>query len=214
MRVATLQVRWKQVQIRPPKHRSAEKSPVLTVWAVWAIETTPPAETDPIEWMLLSTKPIQSAEEAVERLEWYACRWGIEVWHKILKSGCRIESRQLDHADRLRCLLTLFSVVAWRILFATMLARALPDLVCTIFFEEDEWQALFCAVHHTTILPQTTPTLREAIRMVGQLGGFLGRKQDGEPGVTTLWKGFQRLPDLLLMYKLFRSPGDQYVGKD
>jgi hypothetical protein len=214
VRLATLQVRWKKVHMRPPQHRSAEKLPILTVWVVWAVEANPPADTDPIEWMLLSTKPVLSNQDAVERLDWYACRWGIEVWHKILKSGCRIEARQLDHADRLKRLLTLFSVVAWRILYATMLARAVPDLTCTVFFEEEEWQALYCAVHRTTLLPEKTPALREAVRMVAQLGGFLGRKQDGEPGVSALWKGFQRLPDFLLMYRLFHSPGDQDVGKD
>lgn len=213
-RLATIQLRWKKVRLRPPRHRAAEKLPILTLWAVWASELTPPAEGDPIAWMLLSTKPIQSTNEAIERLDWYACRWGIEVWHKILKSGCRIEARQLDQAERLKRLLTLFSIVAWRILFATMLSRALPDIACTAFFEEDEWQALFCAVHRTSVLPENPPTLREAVRMVAQLGGFLGRKQDGEPGVTVLWNGFQRLPDLLLMYRLLRPAGGLNVGKD
>jgi hypothetical protein len=212
-RGATIQLRWKKVRVRPPKHRKAEKLPILTLWAVWAIELAPPPDTDPIEWMLLCTKPIQSSAEAIERLDWYACRWGIEVWHKILKSGCRIESRQLDHADRLKRLLTLFSIVAWRILFATMLSRALPDIPCTAFFENVEWQALYCAVYHTNRVPETAPSLRDAVRMVAQLGGFLGRKQDGEPGVTTLWKGFQRLPDFLLMYRLLRPPAVQNVGK-
>ena len=213
-RLATLQLRWKQVQVRPPKHRKTEHLPLLSLWAVWAVEPAPPPDTQPIEWMLLNTKPIQSTPEALERLDWYACRWGIEVWHKILKSGCRIEARQLDHADRLKRLLTLFSIVAWRILYATMLSRALPDIPCTAFFEADEWQALYCAVHRTSIVPDQVPSLREAVRMVARLGGFLGRKQDGEPGVTTLWKGFQRLPDLLLMYRLLRPSPDQNVGKD
>lgn len=213
-RLAKVQLRWKKVQVRPPKHRKTEKLPILTLWAVWAVELAPPPDIDPIEWMLLNTKPIQSTAEALERLDWYACRWGIEVWHKIIKSGCRIEARQLDHADRLKRLLTLFSIVAWRILFATMLSRALPDIACTAFFEEDEWQALYCAVHRTSLLPDKKPSLREAVRMLAQLGGFLGRKRDGEPGVTTLWKGFQRLPDLLLMYRLLRPSGDRNVGKD
>lgn len=205
-RLVSLEIRWKQVYLHPPRYRSAEKLPDVPVWVVWAVETNPPEGVEKIEWMLLNTREIHSTNEALELLDWYACRWGIEVWHKILKSGCQIEARQLGNADRLKRLLAVFSVVAWRILYATMLGRALPDASCTILFEEAEWQALYCAVHQTAILPDKLPGLQEAIRMVGSLGGFLGRKQDGEPGVTVLWKGFQRLSDLILMYKIFRPP--------
>jgi hypothetical protein len=206
VRVAELEIRWKKVHLRPPKSRQGEKLPLVTVWAVWAVETAPPAGVEKIEWLLLTTLEVHSTEAALQRLDWYACRWGIEIWHKILKSGCRIEARQLESAERLKRLLALFSVVAWRILYATMLARALPEAACTIFFEDGEWQALYCAVHNTAIVPQEPPTLREAVWMVARLGGFLGRTQDGEPGVTVLWKGFQRLPDLTLMYKILRPP--------
>lgn len=209
-RIATVEVRWQQVILRPPSKRKSENLPSMAVWVVWAVETTAPEGVAKIEWMLLNTLQVCSTAEALERLNWYACRWGIEVWHKILKSGCQIESRQLESAERLKRLLTLFSVVAWRILYAAMLARALPEAPCTIFFEDGEWQALYCTAHNTPIVPQQPPTLQEAIRLVARLGGFIGRKQDGQPGVTVLWKGFQRLPDLTLMYKLLRpSEGAQ-----
>lgn len=203
-RVAQIEIRWQEIALCPPRKRKTERLPIISVWAVWAQEIDAPDGVETIEWMLLTTRAVQSTEEALERLAWYACRWGIEVWHKILKSGCQIEARQLESAERLKRLLTLFSVVAWRILYAAMLARALPDVACTIFFEDGEWQALFCAAHNTPMVPPEPPTLQEAIRLVARLGGFLGRKQDGEPGVTVLWKGFQRLPDLTLMYKLLR----------
>jgi hypothetical protein len=209
-RTATVEVRWKQITLRPPRKRKSENLPTLPVWAVWAVEMAAPEGVEKIEWMLLTTLAVQSTTAALEGLNWYACRWGIEVWHKILKSGCQIEARQLESAERLKRLLTLFSVVAWRILYAAMLARVLPEASCTIFFEDGEWQALYCAAHNTPIVPQQPPTLQEAVRLVARLGGFLGRKQDGEPGVTVLWKGFQRLPDLTLMYKLLRpSEGAQ-----
>lgn len=205
-RQAALEIRWKKLLLRPPKSRQGEHLPLVPVWAVWAVETDPPEGVEKIEWMLLSSLKIHSTEEALERLEWYACRWGIEVWHKILKSGCRIEARQLESAERLKRLLTVLSVVAWRIMYATLLARALPDAACTILLEEGEWQALYCAVNHTARVPAQPPSLQEAIRMVARLGGFLGRKQDGAPGVTVLWKGFQRLSDLTFMYRILRSP--------
>ena len=206
-RVAEVEVRWKQVTLRPPKKRKSENLPTVPIWAVWAVEIGAPQGVNKIEWMLLTTVRIQSTADALQCLDWYACRWGIEVWHKILKSGCQIEARQLEDAERLKRLLTLFSVVAWRIFYATMLARMLPDSPCTIFFEDGEWQALYCAAHNTAVPPQHPPTLQEAVRMVARLGGFLGRTQDGQPGVTVLWKGFQRLPDLTLMYRLLRPFG-------
>ena len=205
-RIAQIEVRWKQVDLRPPNRPVGQKLPVVKVWAIWANEPVPPEGVEAVEWMLLTTVAVTSTEEALERLEWYSCRWGIEIWHKILKSGCRIEARQLDDLEKLKRLLVLFSVVAWRILYSAMLARILPDTLCTIFFEPEEWQAAYCILHNTTILPQEEPTLREAVRMVAQLGGFLDRKGDGEPGVTVLWKGFQRLYDLTQMYKLLRPP--------
>ena len=205
-RTAQIEVRWKQVVLRPPNRPAGQKLPEIRLYAVWAVEPNPPEGVEAVEWMLLTTVAVTSTEEALERLEWYACRWGIEVWHKILKSGCKIEARQLDDLEKLKRLLILFSVVAWRILYSAMLARYMPDALCTIFFEPEEWQAAYCILHNTTILPPDVPNLREAVRMVARLGGFLDRKGDCEPGVTVLWKGFQRLSDLTLMYKLLRLP--------
>ena len=217
-RTATVQVRWQQLTLRPPKDRAKEHLPNITVWAVWALETDPPAGVEAVEWLLLTTLPIRSTDDALERLAWYAARWGIEVWHKVLKSGCRIEDRQLERADRLMRCLALYSVIAWRILYATMLARAVPDVPCTIVLDAAEWQALYCRIHRVAIPPATPPTLRQAVRWIGQLGGFQGRKHDGEPGVTVMWKGFQHLVDIAAMYQIMRpappSPARQIQNKD
>jgi hypothetical protein len=201
-RSARLSVRWREVTLHPPKSRSKEKLGSVRVWAVWAVEERPPAGMKAVEWLLLTTVPVTSSEEALERLEWYACRWGIEVWHKVLKSGCRIEERQLESAERLTRCLTLYSVIAWRLLYATLLARAAPEVACTVLLEEEEWQALYCAIHEVAVAPAKVPSLRQAVRWLAQLGGFLGRKGDGEPGVEVLWKGFQRLVDLTHMYHI------------
>jgi hypothetical protein len=205
-REATLMIRWKQVTLRPPNSRAKEKLPTISLWAVWAVESNPPAGVEAVEWLLLTTLPINSTGEAVEILEWYAARWGIEVWHKVLKSGCRIEERQLEAAERLIRCLALYSVIAWRIVYATMLSRAAPELPCTVLLEKDEWQGLYCRIHRVAIAPAKPPTLRQAVRWIAQLGGFLGRKRDGEPGVTVLWKGFQHLVDIAAMYRIMHSP--------
>jgi hypothetical protein len=203
-RTAELEIRFREVTIRPPVRRKRENLPNITVWAVLATEKSPPSDASAIQWLLLTTVPVHTAQEAIEKLEWYACRWGIEVWHKVLKSGCKIEARRLASAERLKRCLVLYSVIAWRILYATMLARAVPDLPCTVLLEPAEWQALFCAIHNTADVIEEPPSLAQAVRWIAQLGGFLGRKGDGDPGPTVLWKGFQHLADLTKMYRILR----------
>lgn len=214
-RTAQLTIRWREISLRPPLKRVKEKLPQVTIWAVWAVETSPPPDLPAVEWLLLTTVPVQTTTDALQRLAWYACRWGIEVWHKVLKSGCRIEARQLETAERLKRCLTLYTVIAWRVLYATMLSRAVPEASCLALLNDPEWQALYCAIHHTTILPPTPPTLHQAVRWIAQLGGFQNRKRDGHPGVTVVWKGFQHLSDLTYMYLVFRpQPPFKDVGND
>jgi hypothetical protein len=205
-RTAVLTLRYGTVELCPPQHRRREGLPLVPVWAVHVVEEYPPVGVEPLEWLLLTTCAVPSGIDAQERVEWYACRFGIEVWHKVLKSGCRIEARQLETAARLHRCLTLFSVIAWRIFYATMLSRTLPELPCTVLLAVEEWQALYCATHHTSMPPATPPTLQEAVQWIARLGGFLGRPGDGEPGVTVLWRGFQHLADLTRMYCLLRTP--------
>jgi hypothetical protein len=126
-RQAAVSVRWGLVRLYPPKHRHAEKLPTVAVWAVQAREEQPPAGYEPLEWLLLTTSGVHTTQDTVERVDWYAGRWGIEVLHKVLKSGCRLEARQLARAAQLRRCLAIYSVIAWRILYATMLSRAMPE---------------------------------------------------------------------------------------
>ncbi len=203
-RKASLALRFCPVKLCPPKHRKNEQLPPVEVFAVHVLEEAPPDGIDPIEWLLLSTVPVRTVEDAIERVDWYACRWGIELFHKVLKSGCRIEMRQLESADALHRCLLLYSVIAWRILYAVMLSRNLPDLPCTALLDPEEWQALHCTIHRTPDVPSEPPTLRQAVHWIGRLGGFLDRKSDGEPGVTVLWKGLHSLTDLTTMYRILR----------
>ena len=203
-RKATVSIRWCEVTLRPPKYREAEKLEPVRIWAVLAREETPPVEVEPLEWLLLTTCEVRNGQEALEKVEWYTCRWGIEVWHKVLKSGCKLEAKQLESAEALKRCLALYSVIAWRIIYATMLARNVPDAPCSVLLEKEEWEALYCHQYKVSTPPAQPPTLREAVRWIGQLGGFIGRKSDGEPGVTVLWRGFQRLIDLTDMYRVMR----------
>lgn len=205
-RTAQVAIRARALTLRPPQHRAKEKLQVVPVCAVWVVEEHPPVGMAPVEWLLLTTGTVQGAEEALERVDWYACRWGIEVWHKVLKSGCAIETRQLATAASLQRCLTLYSVIAWRLLYLTLLARRLPEAPCTLLLETEEWEALYCAVHRVPTPPRTPPTLHQAVRWIAQLGGFLGRAQDGDPGVAALWKGFHHLADLTTMYSIMKPP--------
>lgn len=199
-RVARLEVRFAQVTLNPPISKPDLKE--LTLWAVLAREADAPEDAEPIEWMLLTTCPVTTFEEAIEKLAWYTVRWGIEVYHRTLKSGCKIEERQLGHADRIEACLAIDLVVAWRIFHLTKLGRETPEVPCTVFFEEAEWKALMAYMTQDPRPPEAEPTLREATRMAARLGGFLGRKGDGEPGTQSLWLGLQRLDDLTAMWKL------------
>jgi hypothetical protein len=203
-REAMLALRFCPLTLYPPRHRKAEGLPCVTLWAVQVREMDPPPDVQPIEWLLLTTVAVQTAEDARERVGWYACRWGMEVWHRILKSGCRIAARQLATAERLQRCLTLYSVIAWRVLYATMLARAVPELPCSVLLEIEEWQALYCVIHHCATPPEKPPSLEQAVRWIAQLGGFVGRRRRDHPGAETLWRGFQHLMDLTRMYHIMR----------
>ena len=206
-RQALLEVRYLRAELKAPKRKA--RMPSVQLWAVWAREVNTPEGIEPIEWMLLSTLPVDNFDSALEKLRWYAGRWGIEVFHRVLKSGCQIENRQLAGADRLEACLAIDLVVAWRIFHLTKLGRETPEVPCTVYFEEHEWKALIAYVSRKPEPPPQPPTLREAVRMVASLGGFLGRKSDGEPGTQTIWLGLQRIDDLAAMYLVMRSLCDK-----
>ena len=196
-------IRFAKVRLVRPK-RNSTSMPMINVWAVYVLER-PSQEPvkDPIEWMLLTTVAVENFEDAQQRVQWYSGRWGIEVYHRTLKSGCRIKDRQLATADRLETCLGVDMVVAWRIYHLTMLGREVPEAACTMFFKDVEWKALCCYVNKTAEPPPQPPTMKEAIFMVATMGGFLGRKRDGFPGAQTLWRGIQRLDTATEMYAIF-----------
>jgi hypothetical protein len=208
-RVAKMAISYARVALKAPQRLGKLKA--VPIWAVWAREIEAPERIPPLEWMLLTSCAVEGFAQATEKLAWYAARWGIEVYHRTLKSGCQIETRQLGAADRIEACLAIDLVVAWRILHLTKLGREHPDVPCTLYFSEAEWKALLTYINRSALVSSQPPTLREATRMVASLGGFLGRNCDGEPGTQTLWLGLQRLDDLTAMYQiviasLARSP--------
>ncbi len=191
-RTATVEVRTATVTLKAPQRRGQAKasgsSEPITVTVVSATEMKPPAGIESLSWVLLTNLAVRNLKEASEKIEWYRLRWSIETWHKIMKSSCKVEDCRLEHGVRLQRYLTLFSIIAVRLMRVTHLARAQPQSRATTVFSAEQIEALQLRCDPTP-LPQAAPTLREAVRMLGGLGGHLGRKCDGDPGVTVLWRG-------------------------
>jgi len=186
--------------------REAERIavPELTAWAIWACQETPPTDGEPIEWKLLTNVPTPDFAQACVRVQWYSCRWVVEMFHRVLKSGCRIEERQFDDLDNIKRFLAVDSVVAWRVLYLTLLSRQVPQMSCSALLEAYEWQALYCFVHKTKKFPSQVPTLAEVVRWIAQLGGFTASSKH-QPGTTVLWQGLQRLSDISQAWLVFHS---------
>lgn len=194
-RKAQLAVRWLSLDVHAPCR--GPKRPSVRLTFILVEEINPPKGEKPVRWLLATTLRVETLEEALRCVQWYAYRWIIERFHFVLKSGCKIEQRQLETVQRMERAIPVFSIVAWRLLWVTLQARETPNAPCTMVLEDFEWRVLWAAVHpHLRPLPATAPTLREAVRSIAQLGGFLGRKCDGEPGPKTLWRGLRRLHDL------------------
>jgi hypothetical protein len=180
-----------QVALKPPQRRG-EQLPIVRIWAVLAREENPPAGQEPLEWLLLTSEEVETLAAAEQIVAWYLARWQIEVFFRVLKSGCRIEQLALRHVARLQCVIALYMIVAWRVLWVSALGRLGPELPADIVFAEEEWKSVYMVVKHAKPPPKAPP-LGEFVRMVASLGGYLGRKGDGPPGTQTLWTGMQSM---------------------
>lgn len=169
---------------------TASKGRTISATCVIAREVDAPAGVKPIEWRLLTNRNVGSTQEAVELIEWYRARWEIEILFDVLKNACRIEALQLGSIKRLERALALFMVVAWRIAHIMRLGRNCPDLDAAMFFEPDEIDGAYLL---TEVVQPDVPKLNEVLRLIARVGGFLGRKSDGEPGVKTIWLGLKEV---------------------
>ena len=211
-RPAHLEVRVAPVTLRPPAsgcHAPGLEPVELNL--VWLYEPHPPAQEKPVQWLLLTDLPVSDLEQARTVARYYALRWLIERYHYTLKSGCRIQEAQLRETERLERLLALYCLVAWRLLWLTYAARLEGEQPCTVAFCPVEWQTLWRYFQGHLPLPPEPPNLHQAVRWVAMLGGFPGRKGDGEPGVKVLWRGLTRLQDIVTGVLLVTSQ-DVYKG--
>lgn len=186
-----------------PKRIKGKTYEAVTINAIMAEEINPPEGEDKICWLLLTTLPIDTLENILKVIEYYLCRWEIEVFFKVIKSGCQVEERNLREADRLENMLAMFMIVAWRVMYVMMMGRECPHLSSTTIFKEAEWKAVYKICNKTSPLPDTPPLLGELINMIASLGGYLGRKNDPPPGPKTMWKGMQRMFDFTLAWEAF-----------
>lgn len=195
-----LHVSWEKVKVFTPKNGfKKNEREEIEVWCVRCWEHS----SDGLEWILLTNMPITNEKDAWEKIDWYKARWLIEEYHKCLKTGCAIEKRQLKSAPALLGLLGILGIIATKLLEIKYLARQHPiDL----------------AKHHIPSIPlqiistrfelsQENITVQQFWHKVAGLGGFIGRKSDGDPGWQTIWKGWLRLLDMLSIVEMFRNCG-------
>jgi hypothetical protein len=188
---ATLTVRFTPFTLQVPKGRILPGAVPIQVWIVHAVEENPPPDTKPIEWFLISTEPVEEFEKACQCLREYACRWRIEDWHKVLKSGCSVEEIIAEDAQAIKRIVAINMVIAWRILLMTLLGRKSPDLPPQTLFSDIELRVLRAFAASDKLQPPDT--LQQATVLVGKLGGYRARRSDPPPGTLVLWRGHIKL---------------------
>jgi Transposase DNA-binding len=193
---AVLTLRYKRVHILPPIGKQ-KRYPALDLTVIHAREVTRPRGRDRVDWKLVTDLAVASPEEAVKRLRWYAQRWKIELFHKILKSGCRVETARLRTAERLTKLIAVFCILSWRIFWTTMINRAAPDAPPRAALTEAEITAIDRVVRDRPTMPGGK-TLSHYLTKIACLGGYLARARDPPPGNTVMWRGWSRLMDMML----------------
>jgi hypothetical protein len=200
-RPAEMVVRAAGVTLRPPWRPDCKLSPV-SVNVVLVSEVNPPSGDEPVEWLLLTDLPIDSIEQVRRIIEYYCVRWMIEVFFRVLKSGCRVEERLFEYMDRLLTCLALYMIVAWRTLYVCRIGRSCPEISCEAIFDPAEWKSVWKVVHREDP-PAAPPPLGVFVRLVAQLGGYVNRKRDDPPGPQTVWIGLQRMHDFATCWQLF-----------
>ena len=191
---------WMPAPAGTPKRR---QQPVPALWVVRIWEAEPPAGVqEPLEWVLLCSLPASTLDELRERRDWYCCRWLIEVYHDIEKNGCREEARCFETAERMETCVAVLALVAVRVFQLRQALATQPQAPAEQVGTAEEIKVLRRIVKHQG----TRFTVRDFVRAVARLGGFLGRKRDGEPGVRALWRGYQRLQDMVFTLHLLDSP--------
>lgn len=181
----------------------ARRGVKIAATCVIAREIDAPAGVEPIVWRLLTNRTASTADEVIELIDWYRARWEIEMFFHVLKNACKVEAMQLSHIDNLERALALFMVVAWRVSYLMRIGRICPDLDASLFFDPDEIRGAYLLTKERR--PDQPPTLNDVVRLIARVGGFLGRKGDGDPGVKTIWQGIQDVRVAALTIKALRD---------
>lgn len=216
-----------EVTPRPPQRKGGKaggrQCEPVSFHAVLAEEIDTPEGQEPITWLLLTSRRIASFEDAKELIGYYLGRWEIEVFHRVLKTGWRVEEVQLRDSDALINAVTLYMIVAWRILYQTNVGRSCPELPCGVVFEEAEWKSVVAVERAAQAKKKKSggkrdepkgrdagkliePTLAEMILLVAKQGGHLGRKSDGPPGAQVMWQGMERVRNFAEAWQAFGDP--------
>lgn len=200
-RIAHLEIKSSMVQLEVPwdlkKNKNHKK---LSLYCVAAIELHVPKGFEEITWYLLTDIPVQNFEQACEKFTWYTHRWNVEVFHKILKSGCKVEELQLRTGSALKNMITIQSIIAWFLFWLRKLNISSPQMSCEELVSDGDWRLLYKKLYKTNYRHDSPPTIRDFLLWIGKLGGFIGRKSDGMPGVKAIWQGFHRYMQLLEDY--------------
>lgn len=206
-----VEVRYQKVEIlRPLISKNKYESVEMTAIEVKQTGKQESWQEEPIHWKLLTTLSIESVEAALQCVRWYCYRWLIERFHYVLKSGTRIEELKLKKASSLQKAIHVYSIAAMRILQLVYHSRQAPHISCELALTKQQWATLYILIHKSAKLPQKPPSLQEAVSWIGKLGGHLGRKSDGPPGVKTVWIGYQKVCEAANVYELMTV---QNLGK-
>ena len=203
-RQATLSIIYSQISMPPPPNKTKNKDgelPLLDVFAIMAIERNPPKGHEALCWVLITDLAVLTLDDAVEKVYWYSLRWNIELFHKVLKSGCAVEQAQLRHAERLKKYITVKSIIAWRLFWLSRCSKEDKQASCLTVLTQEEWAVLYRKTHKTKYLPDTVSTVEEVLVWIAKLGGYIGRRTDPPPGMISLWRGWQRLMDMVEDYR-------------
>lgn len=203
---AQLEIRYHRMRVLPPIGKQ-KHYPALELTVLHVQERDAPAQREPLEWKLITNLPVGCKADAVEKIDWYAMRWKIETFHKILKSGCRAEESRLRTAERLTNLIAIYCIVSWRAFWMTMLNRVDPHSSPEAAFTSSEMDALDRLQPDKGGVGERPKTLSRYITKLAKLGGYLARKNDPPPGNTVIWRGLTRLTDIVLTLGIARECG-------
>ena len=198
---AELDVRFRLLTVRPPIGKE-RRYPTLELTVIHADEREAPESREPIRWRLLTNVAVDDLKAATGKLDWYAERYKIETFHKVLKSGCRAEQSRLRTAERLTNLLAVLCVVAWRVFWLTMTSRATPEAPAEVALTKEEVEILDRLAGVSG--PPATPAVSHYLVALAKLGGYLARVRDPPPGNMVVWRGLTRLMDIHLGFELSR----------